>query len=226
MIKAGFDTVFIGIETPHEESLKECGKFHNKNRDMIACVSKIQRSGLQVQGGFIIGFDSDPANIFEKLTAFIQESGIVTAMVGLLNAPRGTRLFKRLQSEGRLLNDATGDNTDASINFIPKMNRESLIKGYGSVVKSIYSPKQYYGRVKKFLKEYKVLQKKSFRLHSYDVKALVRSMLFLGIIGKERFQYWKLFIWSLLRKPRLFPLAITLSIYGFHFRKIFDKILN
>jgi radical SAM superfamily enzyme YgiQ (UPF0313 family) len=225
MVRAGFDTVFIGIESPHEASLAECNKNPNKRRDMMACVKKMQRLGLEVQGGFIVGFDNDPANIFEKVISFIQESGIATAMVGLLNAPRGTRLFQRLTSEGRLLKDVTGDNTDFSMNFIPKMNRDSLMNGYQRVVDTIYSPKHYYPRVMQFLREYKrPVRNKPSHLNLGGVKALLRSMLYLGVIGKERFHYWKLFFWSLFTRPRLFPLAITLTIYGFHFRKIFQKI--
>ena len=101
---------------------------------------KFKQSGLEVQGGFIVGFDNDHPKIFEELTNFIQQSGIVTAMVGLLNAPRGTKLQKRLLDEGRMLNDFTGNNTDFSINFIPKMDPEKLLDGYKAILKTIYSP--------------------------------------------------------------------------------------
>ncbi|MDP2277206.1 MAG: B12-binding domain-containing radical SAM protein [Nitrospirota bacterium] len=225
MVEAGFDTVFIGIETPNEESLAECSKIQNRNRDLIACVKKIQRSGLEVQAGFIVGFDKDPASIFEQLIVFIQESGIATAMVGLLNAPHGTKLYHRLKKEGRLLSAASGDNTDFSINFKPKMNHETLISGYRKVVHTIYSPKHYYARVKKFLKEYKPMQAKTFHFRFSHLEAGFKSIFRLGIIGRERIYYWKLFFWSLFRRPRLFPLAITLTIYGFHFRKIFKRRL-
>jgi len=154
MVKAGFKKVFIGIETPNEESLTECNKYLNKNRDLIACVRKIQDNGLEVQGGFIIGFDNDPPSIFEKQISFIQKSGIVTAMVGLLNAPRGTRLYHRLKKENRLLKASSGDNTDFSLNFMPKMNIETLINGYKKILNTIYSPKHYYKRVITFLKGY------------------------------------------------------------------------
>ena len=226
MVRAGFDTVFIGIETPNEESLAECSKIQNRNRDLIACVKKIQHSGLEVQAGFIVGFDKDPVSIFERLIGFIQESGIATAMVGLLNAPHGTKLYHRLKEEGRLLSAASGDNTDFSINFKPKMSHETLISGYKKVVHTIYSPKHYYARVKKFLKEYKPVKVKTFHFRLSHLKAGFKSVFRLGIIGRERFHYWKLFFWSLFRRPRLFPLAITLTIYGFHFRKIFKRNLS
>lgn len=221
MVRAGFDQVFIGIESPNEESLAECSKLQNRNRDLIACVRKIQTAGLEVQAGFIVGFDKDPASIFERLITFIQESGIVTAMVGLLNAPHGTKLYHRMKQEGRLLNSATGDNTDFSINFIPKMSSDTLLAGYRTILRTIYSPKHYYARVRKFLKAYQPARVNVVRFRISYLKAAAKSVVRLGIIGKERYHYWKLVVWSLFRRPRLFPLAITLSIYGFHFRKVF-----
>jgi radical SAM superfamily enzyme YgiQ (UPF0313 family) len=221
MVRAGFRTVFIGIETPHEESLAECGKHQNKNRDLVACVKTIQDAGLEVQGGFIVGFDHDPPSIFERQIRFIQKSGIVTAMVGLLNAPRGTRLYHRLKNEERLLEDASGDNTDCSLNFVPKMKTETLLSGYKKIVRTIYSPRQYYKRVMTFLKQYKPrpLKKKSSFEFCY-FRAFVKSIWVLGIKGKERLYYWKLLSWTLVMHPRFFSLAVSYAIYGFHFRKI------
>ena len=223
MVQAGFDTVFVGIETPNEESLEECGKFQNKNRDLIGCVKKIHKFGLQVEGGFIVGFDNEPHSIFERQIEFIQKSKIVTAMIGLLNALRGTRLYQRLEKENRLLKNTSGDNTDSSINFIPKMHYETLINGYKKILKTVYSPEYYYERVKGFLKDYRPLQKRTFRFRFCYVGAFFKSILRLGIIGKERGYYWRLLFWTVFRHPRLFPLAITSAIYGYHFRKIFEK---
>jgi radical SAM superfamily enzyme YgiQ (UPF0313 family) len=223
MVRAGFDQVFVGIESPNDASLAECSKLQNRNRDLIACVKKIQQAGLEVQAGFIVGFDKDPAMIFERLIEFIQESGIVTAMVGLLNAPHGTKLYHRLKQEGRLVKSVTGDNTDFSINFIPIMKMDALLSGYKTILKTIYSPKHYYARVKTFLKGYHPGPARGRHLRINYVMAGFKSAIRLGIIGKERYQYWKLFFWSLFRRPRLFPLAITLAIYGFHFRKVFKE---
>lgn len=220
MVQTGFESVFIGIETPNEESLVECNKNQNRNRDLIQSIKKIQLTGLEVQGGFIVGFDQDPPTIFDKLTNFIQDSGIVTAMVGLLNAPKGTKLQKRLLEEGRLLKDFTGNNTDFSINFIPQMDSEILIKGYKEILNTIYSPKFYYERVMRFLKDFEPKQKKVFHLNPNYVLALFKSIIRLGLIGEERIYYWKLFFWTLFRKPQLFSLAILFTIYGFHFKKI------
>ena len=158
MVRAGFEEVFIGIETPHDDGLAESGKVQNMNRDLLASVKRIQQAGLQVHGGFIVGFDSDPPAIFDRQIRFIQESGIVTAMVGMLTALRGTRLYQRLHREGRLLGDATGNNTDIAINFIPRMEPRALIGGYRNILDAIYSPKNYYQRVIRLLSDYRPLE--------------------------------------------------------------------
>lgn len=223
MVKAGFDTVFIGIETPNAASLAECGKSQNENRDMVAAVKKLQNFGLQVHGGFIVGFDNDPLSIFENQINFIQKSGIVTAMVGLLNAPPGTKLHQRLKKENRLTKEFSGNNTDCSMNFIPKMHYETLINGYKNILNTIYSPKKYYERVKNFLSEYKPRDGKAFRPQLEYIKAFVRTMWVLGIKEKGRKYYWRLLAWTLLRHPRSFEISVTLAIYGFHFRKVVER---
>jgi radical SAM superfamily enzyme YgiQ (UPF0313 family) len=226
MVDAGFSAVFIGIETPNEESLIECAKLQNQNRDLVASVKKIQNYGLEVQGGFIVGFDSDPLSIFKNQISFIQKSGIVTAMVGLLNAPPGTRLHQRLKKENRLIKAFTGNNTDCSLNFIPRMNYETLIDGYKHILDTIYSPGQYYERVKTFLREYKPRGEIASRLQFHHIRAFVKSIWFLGIREKGRRYYWKLFLSTLLKQPRKFPLSISLSVYGYHFRKIVEKYIS
>lgn len=224
MVKAGFTEVFVGIETPHEGGLSESGKVQNRNRDLVACVKRIQRAGLQVQGGFIVGFDSDPPSIFERQIRFIQESGIVTAMVGMLTALRGTRLHQRLLREGRFLGNTSGNNTAVALNFIPKMNPAELIDGYRKILTTIYSPREYYQRVTNFLKEYRPLQQGNFGVKSGYCGAFFKSILVLGVIGRERLHFWRLFFWTLVKRPHLFQLAITFAIYGYHFRKITENI--
>jgi len=226
MADAGFSTVFIGIETPNEESLDECAKHQNQGRDLMASVKKIQNYGLEVQGGFIVGFDSDPLSIFKNQISFIQKSGIVTAMVGLLNAPPGTRLYNRLKKEDRLVSTFTGDNTDCSLNFVPKMSYETLINGYKHILSTIYSPGQYYERVKMFLREYKPHRGMMSRLKFHHIRAFVKSIWFLGIREKGRRYYWKLFLSTLLKQPRQFPLSISLSVYGYHFRKVAENYIG
>jgi radical SAM superfamily enzyme YgiQ (UPF0313 family) len=219
MVEAGFDTVFIGIETPDEEGLAGCNKKQNKNRNLIDSVKRIQRTGLQVQGGFIVGFDSDGPSIFQRQIDFIQKSGIVTAMVGLLQAPPGTKLYERLKKEGRLQGLVSGDNVDGTTNIIPKMDLNQLLKGYQKILNNIYRPRPYYRRVKTFLREYKT-PKISIPVDFQRFLAFFRTSIRIGIFGKERVQYWNLLVWTLFRCPKLLPLAITLAIHGHHFRKI------
>lgn len=223
MFQAGFTELFVGIESPSEESLTECKKIPNVRRDLLSSVRRLQTNGFQVQGGFILGFDSDPESIFDRMIQFIQESGIVTAMVGLLNAPVGTRLFKRLHEEGRLLKKWSGNNTDFTLNFHPKMDLDVLLKGYRSVLETIYAPKHYYARVKTFLRTCKYRKGISGPIRLVDLQALAKSVVVLGMVGKERLEYWKLVLWSLFTRPRLLPTAVGLAIYGFHFRKIVEQ---
>lgn len=224
MVKAGFNSAFIGIETPNPDSLAECGKYHNQKRDMMDSVKKMHRKGLQVAGGFIVGFDHDTPSIFKTQIEFIQQSGIVTAMVGMLNAPTGTLLYKRLDSENRLSNIFTGDNMDGSINFIPKMGYQKLIKGYKELVETIYSQKKYYERLKTFLLEYKMPDVKLPSVKLQDIKALLKSIWKLGFVEKGKRYYWKLMFFSLLNFPKKFPLAVKMAIYGFHFRRVARRI--
>jgi radical SAM superfamily enzyme YgiQ (UPF0313 family) len=225
MVRAGFDVVFIGIETPHEQSLAECSKFQNKNRDLLASIRNIQKSGIEVQGGFIVGFDNDPPTIFDTQIRFIQESGVATAMVGILIALPRTKLYERLKKEQRLLKETSGDNTDFATNFIPKMDYDLLINGYKRVLSTLYSPRHYYERVRTFLREYAPQRERKmpFRFRPNYIAAFLRSIVVLGIIGKERFYYWRLLFWTICRRPSLFQQAVTLSIYGSHFRKVFEK---
>lgn len=223
MIISGFTSVFIGIETVNEESLEECHKFHNKNRDTLECVRNIHDSGMMVKGGFIVGFDNDTKSIFDTMINFIQESGIVTAMVGMLNAPRGTRLYERLLAENRILGNSSGNNTDSSINFIPKMEIDELVNGYKKIIQEIYSPKKFYNRVRRFLQDFKPLKLRTIPLLGWkDYKAFIQSIFVLGIFEKERKYYWNLLFWTLRKRPSLFAHAVTLTIYGFHFRKVFE----
>lgn len=222
MVEAGFDMVFIGIETLNEESLTECGKKQNKNRNLLEDVRRIQRAGLQVQGGFIVGFDSDTPSVFQRQTNFIQKSGIVTALVGMLQAPPGTKLYERLQQEGRLLGQISWNTIEGTTNIVPHMGIDTLREGYKNILQQIYSPEYHYQRIKTFFREYKQSKNKKIKI-SLDFEyflAWFRTVYHLGIIGKERFHYWNLLLWTCFHYPHLLPLAIRLAIKGYHFRKI------
>ena len=223
MVEAGFNSVFVGIETVDEDSLAECRKVQNTKRDLVECVKKIQRHGMQVQGGFILGFDNDKPSIYKRMISFIQQSGIVTAMVGMLNAPKGTKLYERMENEGRLLNDFSGTNTE--INFQPKMDMDELQAGYRNVVHSIYSPENYYRRIRVFLENYRPRKHRSKRYCVRDIIAFLKACVRLGIFSKSRTEYWKLLFWSLFKKPGVFPMAVEFSVYGYHFRKCLPACL-
>jgi radical SAM superfamily enzyme YgiQ (UPF0313 family) len=224
MVEAGFTAVFVGIETPNEDSLVECSKNQNRHRDLEGAVRKLHRFGLEVQGGFIVGFDSDPISIFKSQINFIQKTGIVTAMVGLLNAPPGTRLYQRLKKEDRLIKNFDGSNTDC--NFVPKMKYETLINGYKSILKNIYAPRQYYERITTFLKEYHPVKKRVMNVNFGHAKVLWKAFWILGMWGKGKRYYWKLMITTVLKRPAAFPTAMKLAIYGYHFRKVVDKYIK
>jgi radical SAM superfamily enzyme YgiQ (UPF0313 family) len=222
MVEAGFNKVFVGIETPDEDCLAECSKVQNRNRNLVEDVKRIQRAGLQVLGGFIVGFDHDRPSIFQRQINFIQNSGIATAMVGLLQAPPGTRLYERMKKEGRLCGDSSGDNVDGTTNIIPAMSLDVLREGYKEILEHIYSPEHYYRRIRIFLREYKPPRIRG-RIRFSHILALLRSFYRLGLVGQGRFHYWKLLLWTQFRNPRLIPEAVVLAIYGYHFRKVCER---
>ncbi|MBK8270964.1 MAG: B12-binding domain-containing radical SAM protein [Planctomycetes bacterium] len=219
MVEAGFKSLFIGIESPSEDSLVECAKAQNTKRDLVSAVRIIHNKGMEVMGGFIVGFDSDKPSIFERQLQFIQEAGVVTAMVGLLTALPETRLFARLKAEGRILSHSTGNNLDAILNFVPRLDRKMLIDGYRELVRQLYTPRAYYRRIISFLKEYHPAGP-SARLCRSDVKAFLRSLWVMGVARKGRREYWKFVLRSFVFHRQAFVEAMRLAITGFHFRRI------
>ena len=219
MVQAGFKKVFVGIETPSVESLAECHKVQNRNRDLVASVQTLQRAGLEVMGGFIVGFDSDQDDIFKRQFEFIQRSGVATAMVGLLTALPQTRLWQRLKTEGRLEAESSGNNTDAALNFRPRLNREFLQSGYRDLVRKLYEPRNYYQRIRTFLKSHRPGGPRR-RLSRADIVAFLKSFWVLGVWHRGRVGYWRLFVGTLLRRPRQFPQAMELAIIGYRFRRV------
>ncbi len=224
MSDANFSKVFLGIETPNVDSLKECGKIQNVNRDLSDTIRKIQAHGMQVMGGFIVGFDNDSEQIFETQARFIQETGVVTAMVGILGALPKTRLWYRLKAEGRLTGDSSGENTDAKINFIPRMNRDKLIDGYKKLISTIYSRKYYYQRINTFIRNYKPSVRSRFS--RTDLEAFLKSVWRIGILSGERLHYWKLLAKTFFTKKKAFPVAVELSIHGQHFKRIAKRVYS
>lgn len=224
MSAANFHKVFIGIETPSAASLEECGKSQNMATDFASAVRAIHQHGMQVMGGFIVGFDHDTSSIFEQQIRFIQEIGVVTAMVGVLNALPQTRLWRRLKAEDRLLGAMSGENTDASLNFIPNMGRETLLNGYTRLLNVIYSPKEYYKRINTFLASYTPTARGKIPLN--DMWAFMRSVWSIGVVSRARFSYWKLMLKTLLTKRKAFSVAVELAILGLHFERVARRVLG
>ena len=221
LVDAGFSSTFIGIETPEEKSLSYCNKIQNKNRDLLGSVKKIQNAGIQVSGGFIVGFDSDTPTVFQRQIDFIQQSGIVSAMVGLLNAPKNTKLYRQLEAENRLTTDATGNNTDSSMNFIPIMDYNELVEGYKKIIHHIYSTRPYYKRVRRLLLNYNRLCKGQTKINFSLLMAFLKTIFIIGFLNKGRSEYWKLIFWTLYNRPKSMVDAITYTVYGYHFRAVY-----
>lgn len=228
MQRAGFYRVFLGIETPDAASLKEAQKTQNRG-DLVEAVKKIQSYGMEVMAGFIVGFDSDPEDIFERQINFIRKSAIPLAMVGLLNALPDTQLWRRLEREGRLLAEGDGNNTNCSLNFVPKMDPARLVEGYKSIMRTIYSPAEYYQRALDCLGwvRHTVLPTKTRRtLTGNNVATLVRIILKLGIRDGERVEFWR-FMRHVLRDHRAkFEEAMSFAVTGYHFRKLTEAFLD
>lgn len=222
MRDAGFRRVFIGIETPVEESLHEAQKSQNRG-NLLDSVKKIQSFGMEVMAGFIVGFDNDPADIFERQIDFIRQSAIPLAMVGLLNALPDTQLWKRLEREGRLLGEASGNNTVCTFNFKTRMDPALLIKGYQSIMQTIYSPREYYERVLDSMR--RTAQHLSEPTHYgviRGVATLTRIFLKLGVIDRERKEFWRFVSHTLLMHRSRIADSLRLAAVGYHFRKLSD----
>ena len=222
MKDAGFVSVFLGIETPDESGLVACNKLQNTRRSLLDSIAAIQSYGMQVMGGFILGFDTDRDDIFDRMVEFIQKSGIPIAMVGLLQAMPGTQLFRRLRNEGRILDVGRGDNTDDKLNFLPNMDATRLVEGYRSVLKRIYSCEAYYERVKLYLSRTHprsgARQTRQQWLTVGNARAFVTSIVRQGVFGRQRWSYWKFLITVATRYRHCVGAAMTLVVMGHHFQ--------
>jgi radical SAM superfamily enzyme YgiQ (UPF0313 family) len=223
MRDAGFHRVFLGIETPVEESLHEAQKSQNRG-NLVESVRTIQRYGIEVMGGFIVGFDNDPEDIFERQIDFIRRSAIPLAMVGLLNALPDTQLWKRLDREGRLLGEASGNNTVCTFNFKTRLDPAYLVRGYQRIMQTIYGPREYYARVLDSLG--RTSRPRTVSTYTYSVPAgiaaLMRISFKLGLIDRERKEFWRFFVQALIKHRKHFADSLRLAAVGYHFRKLSD----
>jgi radical SAM superfamily enzyme YgiQ (UPF0313 family) len=233
MKDAGFRSVFLGIETPDVSGLIATNKLQNTRRSLLESVAAIQSYGIEVMGGFILGFDTDHEDIFDRMVEFIQTSGIPVAMVGLLQAMPGTQLFRRLRGEGRIVDAGGGNNTSLRLNFLPRMDATQLMEGYRSVLKRIYSSGAYYERVKLYLSRTQPKPQKHARgekttnqpwMTATNMRALVLSIVRQGVFGRSKWSYWKFLAAAATRYRHCFGTAMTLAVMGYHFQVITRKL--
>ena len=226
MVKAGFTMVFVGIETPDEKTLAVIQKKQNLRSSISKSVMKIQQHGIEVTGGFIIGFDTDPDDIFDRQINFIQKAGIPVAMVGLLNVLPNTQLFRRLEKEGRTVVDSSGNNThDLRLNFVPRMPQEVLLDGYKRVISELYTPGRYFKRCLTLMRRMPVGIKRYKSISKSDIKAFLLSFVrqtfsFYGV------HYLRFLIRALQYNTSLFPVAVVLAVKGHHFITLTKEILK
>ncbi len=223
MREAGFNTVFLGIETPAEESLVETQKLQNTRRNLLDSVRIIQSHGMEVMAGFIVGFDSDRPDIFQRQIEFIRQSAIPRAMVGVLTALPDTKLWRRLDREGRLLGEGSGSNNEglAGLNFVPKMDPHTLIGGHKSILRTIYAPREYYERALESLKRTPLGSDHSGYKGLALVKgvaALARVIFYLGVLDAERLEFWRFMKRVVLEHHRHFAQGVKFAAMGYHFR--------
>ena len=226
MVEAGFNMVFLGLETPDCATLAAVGKPQNLKSDMLGAVRRIQARGMEISAGFILGFDSDSEDIFERQVRFIQEAAIPTAMVGLLTALPNTRLAQRLEAEGRLLGESAGGNThDLRLNFIPRMELGKLLAGYKRVLSEVYNPARYFARCLALLRTLKT-HPASFRPFKVsESSALFRSLLVQGF-SSYAWTFWKFLLKGLYGNPMRIADLVTMAVKGHHYFRMTRNMLE
>lgn len=229
MSQCGFKRIFIGIESTFTGSLEECSKHQNKDQDLIQAVRVMQGAGMEVMGGFIVGFDADPPTIFDDLVRLIQSAGIPRAMIGLLSAPPDTPLWHRLEKEGRLLGLPNGDNSmsTGALNFVPKMGREKLVAGYKSMAERLYEPEAYFDRVLTFFAHHRPNAAPARGLpKAGEIKSLLVILWTLGFKESGRRAFWSFLGKVILKHRHLFAEAIFTAACSYHFYRITRRFIN
>ncbi len=229
MLEAGFQNIFIGIETPDDEGLEACKKSQNRRRDMLDNVRLLHNAGFVITAGFIVGFDTDTPSIFQRQIDFIQDSGIVISGVSVLKAPPGTELYTRMKRENRLIEAFNFHESET--NIVPLMDPEILRDGYLHVLKTIYNPENIYKRTQNLLNDFRnsakpssggILDIKLSVLARYSVIAL-RCIYFLGIKGEHRKKFWQLVAWTLKNHPQKVDVALGFGVWMYDLGKIYEN---
>jgi radical SAM superfamily enzyme YgiQ (UPF0313 family) len=235
MVKANFFYVFLGIESPSKESLQETKKFQNLAVDPVSCIHILHEKGLWVTGGFVVGFDSDTEDIFERQIEFIERTAIPWALLNSLHAMPRTALYERMQKEGRLLAESSHSSGDTTPpNFRTKMGPAVLLRGLAKTLAAIYEPKAFYERAWRSMQSWKIRenQRAAKQPNAATIAAIVaRSIWHQGLRSSYRKTYWKYALRILshyaLNPPKIW-MAATLMISGHHFipyaREVVGKI--
>lgn len=226
MVQANFVMVFVGLETPDEDALALNGKRQNLREDVLVSVRRIQSYGIEVTGGFIVGFDGESDDIFDRQRRFVQEAAIATAMVGMLMALPNTRLYRRLRAEGRLVEECEGNNNHVvRLNYVPQMSPERLMAGYKELLSRIYSPRDYFGRCRTLLRRVPRRPRVRTAIRRGDLRAFFRSLLLQGF-SRYGLRYLGFLVWTAVSRPARFPMAVTLAVRGHHYFRITREILE
>ena len=216
MLDAGFSSVFIGIETPSQESLAETQKIQNLHLDLTLAVEKLTRKGLEVMAGFIVGFDADDAGIFERQFTFIQNSPIPMAMVVILSALPGSQLWRRLENEGRLVEGWSGENFGRA-NFRTRMPESALLEGYKKLLTDLYDPDAYFARCLRVLDLWPSKRPSRFQFPvRYALGTLLRTIWRQGIRAPYRGAFWRFVGKALWRAPNLLARSVAHAVNGEH----------
>lgn len=221
LLEAGFRQILIGIETINEAALFAMRKKQNLHRDILANVTLLQKKGFVVIGAFIVGTDSDDESVFNKLSEFISQSGIVYSIVNVLKAPFGTELFERMKREGRL--KGTFNFSEHQINFIPKMGEEKLRMGFNELIEKVYSAKDVYHRAKTYLtnlEPYSVQNRIEMKFTIRWMIDLLLAIFNLSILFKDRIYVWRLLLWTLFNKPNYLILSLIFSMIMYQYNKV------
>ncbi len=225
MVGSGFTMVFIGIETPDEATLAFTQKNQNLKGSIFESIAKIQGYGIEVTGGFIVGFDTDKEDIFDRQISFIQKAGIPVAMVGMLTAVPKTQLYRRLERENRLLADSSGNNThDFKVNFLSKMPVDKLVEGYKRMIAEVFSPKLYFNRCITLLKRKPIVSRPQQKITKAEIKAFFLSLR-KQTFSRYGFYYLYFLLRTLFQRPGSIAEAITFAIKGYHLFTITRQIL-
>ena len=219
MVECNFKKVFLGIETPDQDSLALTNKFQNTRDPLIESINKITTAGMQVMAGFIIGFDGEKVGAGDRIVQFVEKTSIPMAMFSMLQALPGTALWDRLEKEGRLVKGSSANiNQTTLMNFVPTRDIEQIATEYVDAFSKLYDPANY---LKRIFRYYMMLggvkNDKSHRPSWKSIRALSMILWKQGVIAQTRFLFWKNLIQVLTKKPQQLEIYLTLCAYLEHF---------